>query len=52
MAALQVKGGDNDDDSAFSDVTEASVATYSRYGGSMTLGHGTDISDKSKVRSK
>ena len=56
MAALQVKGGDDDADSAFgtiSDVTGTSVATRSTYGGSIvTSGLGTDISDESKVRSK
>ena len=56
MAALQVKGGDDDADSAFgtiSDVTGKSVATRSTYGESIvTSGLGTDISDESKVRSK
>ena len=53
MAALRVKGGDDDADSAFSDVTGTSVATRSTYGGSIvTSGLGTDISDESKVRSK
>ena len=53
MAALQVKGGDDDADSAISDVTGTSVATRSTYGESIvTSGLGTDISDESKVRSK
>ena len=51
MAALQVKAGDDDSDSAFSDMTETSVATCSTYDGSITAaGLGTDISNDSKVR--
>ena len=53
MIALQVKGNDDDADSAFgtiSDVTGTSMATYSTYSGSVvTSGLGADISDESKV---
>ena len=50
MAALQVKGDDDDADSAISGMTETSVATSSE--SIVTSGLGTDISDESKVRSE
>ena len=47
MAALQVKAGDDDSDSAF---IETSIATCSTHDGSITAaGLGTDISNDSKV---